>query len=458
MTRLIRFFKLLIVWFLFLGCSRQNPLVIPIAQYNAELKPLPVSILNIPVNLKLSVLESIINSQLNGLLYEDKDFNDGDRMKVKVYKRNPIKLSGKDNELKYRIPLSIQVVYDAMVTNVLASGEIELEAKTSFKISKDWTLKTQTDVTNYVWIKKPVAQVVGVNIPLGSLADVILNNSKSYLGKQMDETTSSYFDLKSIVSSAWNSISRILSVSEEYKTWLSVNPSKVTMAPLIIQGDSILSNLSLMAKPQLSIGDKPRENMVNKIPDYSQVLNDNLRTLLVLRTKLPFSETKNLTLKQVGGQTFSSGKKSVTVVDVNYFGINNKLGVELTLSGVYKGKIFLTGTPQIEAKTNLINLPDLDFNLETKNFLVKSAGWILKSNLRKMIQENINFYLTLNLNETKKELEKQLNDYPLATGFKMKSRIDQLSVENIQITPEGIMVDLAIGGNLGVNTVPIVKK
>lgn len=458
MTRLIRFFKLLIVWFLFLGCSRQNPLVIPIAQYNAELKPLPVSILNIPVNLKLSVLESIINSQLNGLLYEDKDFNDGDRMKVKVYKRNPIKLSGKDNELKYRIPLSIQVVYDAMVTNVLASGEIELEAKTSFKISKDWTLKTQTDVTNYVWIKKPVAQVVGVNIPLGSLADVILNNSKSYLGKQMDETTSSYFDLKSIVSSAWNSISRILSVSEEYKTWLSVNPSKVTMAPLIIQGDSILSNLSLMAKPLLSIGDKPRENMVNKIPDYSQVLNDNLRTLLVLRTKLPFSETKNLTLKQVGGQTFSSGKKSVTVVDVNYFGINNKLGVELTLSGVYKGKIFLTGTPQIEAKTNLINLPDLDFNLETKNFLVKSAGWILKSNLRKMIQENINFYLTLNLNETKKELEKQLNDYPLATGFKMKSRIDQLSVENIQITPEGIMVDLAIGGNLGVNTVPIVKK
>lgn len=458
MTRLIRFFKLLIVWFLFLGCSRQNPLVIPIAQYNAELKPLPVSILNIPVNLKLSVLESIINSQLNGLLYEDKDFNDGDRMKVKVYKRNPIKLSGKDNELKYRIPLSIQVVYDAMVTNVLASGEIELEAKTSFKISKDWTLKTQTDVTNYVWIKKPVAQVVGVNIPLGSLADVILNNSKSYLGKQMDETTSSYFDLKSIVSSAWNSISRILSVSEEYKTWLSVNPSKVTMAPLIIQGDSILSNLSLMAKPQLSIGDKPRENMVNKIPDYSQVLNDNLRTLLVLRTKLPFSETKNLTLKQVGGQTFSSGKKSVTVVDVNYFGINNKLGVELTLSGVYKGKIFLTGTPQIEAKTNLINLPDLDFNLETKNFLVKSAGWILKSNLRKMIQENINFYLTLNLNETKKELEKQLNDYPLATGFKMKSRIDQLSVENIQITPEGIMVDLAIGGNLGVNTVPIVKR
>jgi len=458
MTRLIRIYTLLIVWILFLGCTRQNPLVTPDAQYINELKPLPLSYLNIPVNLKLSVLESIINSQLTGLLYEDKDFNDGDRMKVKVFKKNPIKLIGKDNELKYKIPLSIQVVYDAMVTNVSASGEIELEAKTSFRISKEWNLKTQTDLTNYTWIKKPTAQVGGFTIPLGSLADIILKNSKSYLGDQFDESILTYFDLKSLVNNSWISISRILSVSDEYKAWLSVNPSKITMAPLIIQGDSLISSLSLMAKPQLSIGEKPRENSANKIPEYSQVLSSNLRTMLVLRTKLPFSETKNLTLKQVGGQTYSSGKKSVTVTDVNYFGINNKMGVEITLTGAYKGKIFLTGTPEVDANSHLINLPDLDFNLETRNFLIKSAGWILKSNLRKMVQENINFYLTLNLNETKKELEKQLNDYPLATGFKMKSKIDQLSVDNIQITPEGIMVDINIGGNLGINTVSIAKK
>ena len=134
------------------------------------------------------------------------------------------------------------------------------------------------------------------------------------------------------------------------------------------------------------------------------------------------------------------------------------MGVELTLSGSYKGKIFLTGTPQIDTLTNLINLPDLEFNLETKNFLVKTAGWILKSNLKKMIQENINFYLTLNLNDTKKELEKQLNEYPLATGFRMKSKIDQLSVDQIQITPDGILIDMGIGGNLGIFTSTIQKK
>ena len=458
MTRLNLFFTFLLTVLIIMGCSGQKELVSPTPQYNTALIPLPVSKLNIPVNLKVSVLESIINSQLTGLLYEDKDFNDGDRMKVKVYKRNPIRLSGKENEIRYKIPLTIQVIYDAMVTNVSASGEIELEAKTSFKIAKDWTLKTQTDLTHYVWIKKPVAQVAGMNIPLGSLADVILNNSKSYLGKQIDEMTATYFDLKAIVASAWSSITRVLSVSEEYKAWLLVNPNKVTMSPMVIQGDSIQSYLSLSAKPQLNSGEKPMANGVTKIPDYAQVLGESQRTILVLRTKLPFSETKSLTLKQVGGQTFSSGKKSVTVEDVNYFGINNKLGVELTLSGAYKGKIFLTGTPKIDTLTNLINLPDLEFNLETKNFLVKTAGWILKSNLKKMIQENINFYLTLNLNDTKKELEKQLNEYPLATGFRMKSKIDQLSVDNIQITSDGILLDMGIGGNLGIFTSTVQKK
>lgn len=458
MTRLNLFFTFLLTLFIIMGCFGQKSLVSPTPQYNTALIPLPVSKMNIPVNLKLAVLESVINSQLTGLLYEDKDFNDGDRMKVKVYKRNPIRLSGKDNEIRYKIPLTIQVIYDAMVTHVSASGEIELEANTSFTIAKDWTLKTQTDLTHYVWIKKPVAEVAGMNLPVGSLADVILNNSKSYLGKQIDEMTATYFDLKAIVASAWSSITRVLSVSEEYKAWLLVNPAKVTMSPMIIQGDSIQTCLSLSAKPQLNIGEKPMANGVTKIPDYAQVMGENQRTTLVLRTKLPFSETKSLTLNQVGGQTFSSGKKSVTVEDVNYFGENNKLGVEITLTGAYKGKIFLTGTPQIDTSTNLINLPDLEFNLETKNFLVKTAGWILKSNLKKMIQENINFYLKLNLNDTKKELEKQLNEYPLAAGFKMKSKIDKLSVNNIQIIPDGMLIDMAIGGNLGIFTSVIQKK
>ena len=107
MTRLNLFFTFLLTVFIIMGCSGQKELVSPTPQYNTALIPLPVSKLNIPVNLKLAVLETIINSQLTGLLYEDKDFKDGDRMKVKVYKRNPIRLNGKENEIRYKIMKTI---------------------------------------------------------------------------------------------------------------------------------------------------------------------------------------------------------------------------------------------------------------------------------------------------------------------------------------------------------------
>jgi hypothetical protein len=35
----------------------------------------------------------------------------------------------------------------------------------------------------------------------------------------------------------------------------------------------------------------------------------------------------------------------------------------------------------------------------------------------------------------------------------MKTKIDRLSVDNIQIMPDGMFIDVAIGGNIGIVTV-----
>jgi hypothetical protein len=40
----------------------------------------------------------------------------------------------------------------------------------------------------------------------------------------------------------------------------------------------------------------------------------------------------------------------------------------------------------------------------------------------------------------------------------MKSKIDQLSVDNIQIISDGILIDMGIGGNLGIFTSMVQKK
>ncbi len=53
MTRLNLFFTFLLTVLIIMGCSGQKELVSPTPQYNTALIPLPVSKLNIPVNLKV---------------------------------------------------------------------------------------------------------------------------------------------------------------------------------------------------------------------------------------------------------------------------------------------------------------------------------------------------------------------------------------------------------------------
>ena len=103
-----------------------------------------------------------------------------------------------------------------------------------------------------------------------------------------------------------------------------------------------------------------------------------------------------------------------------------------------------------DAARNAIEVEGLDFTLETRNFLVKSGAWLLKSTLRKRLQESLDFYLRYNLEESRKALEKQLNEYNLTGGFRLQARVEQLQVGNVALRADGFMVEIHLKGNIGI--------
>ena len=104
------------------------------------------SYLNIPIKISLKSLEQSINNQLEGIIYEDKDMQDGDNMMVRAEKKEDIKLSVDSQSIKYKLPLGLWIKYDIGISNVEADGDIALDFKTSFKITEDWKVETITEV------------------------------------------------------------------------------------------------------------------------------------------------------------------------------------------------------------------------------------------------------------------------------------------------------------------------
>ncbi len=408
------------------------------------------SLINIPVRVNMKELELSLNKQLGGLLYEDNDLNDGDGMMVKAVKRSDIKLSINGQQLNYKTPLNLWIKYDLGLTTVEATGALALNFKTNFDIRNDWTVDTQTDIEGYEWLEKPKLKVVGVNLPIGFIADMILKNSKAKLTKNIDKLAKENLDLRSMVESAWKRFFDPVLVSEDYNAWLTLNPESIGMTPLVSVNNELKSTIVVESMPKVKIGDQPPAMSPRSLPPLRYVDQALEDFVIHLKADVSFREAERIAQTALVGETFSQGKRAVKIEDIKLYGQGNNLVVTTKLSGSYDGNVYLIGKPVYNAKTNKVDLDNLDFSLETKSFLVKSGAWILKSTMRKKIQENMDFLLDYNLKGIQDQLQQQLTHFALTSGAYLSGQLQQLNIENVYLTPDAIKVDLGLQGKVNV--------
>lgn len=93
-------------------------------------------------------------------------------------------------QLFFQPSASLWVKYDAGITTVEASGKIAMDIHTTYSVKPDWSIATQTQITDHRWLQKPVLKVVGVNLPVGLLADLVLQNTKRRITRAIDQAVS----------------------------------------------------------------------------------------------------------------------------------------------------------------------------------------------------------------------------------------------------------------------------
>jgi hypothetical protein len=163
---------------------------------------------------------------------------------------------------------------------------------------------------------------------------------------------------------------------------------------------------------------------------------------------LPFEEAEALARSQLVGETFSSGKRSVTVNDLHMSGRDGLLQVEVDLSGSYNGKIQVQGRPQYDARRQKLACKDLDYSLETRNILYRSASWLLKGSLKGRLQKELNQYLDSGLSDWKGMLEEQLRQTELGPGVSLNSQVEELRILRAEATEEGFQTTVGVSGKL----------
>jgi hypothetical protein len=409
------------------------------------------SVINIPVEIDIRELEQALNEQLRGALYEDNDLKDGDRMMIRAEKRENIRLSIDSNLIKYRVPLKLWIKYDLGISKVEADGLLTLDFRTSFEITRDWQVRTLTEIASHEWAQKPRLRMGVVNLPIGFIADMVLKNSRAVISRNIDELVKEQFNLRTLVEDAWSQMFQPLLISEEYSTWLTVNPQLIGMTPLSMRGQYIRSNIFVEGQPRVRVGREPEHLRPAPLPPLQVRQEVGEGFTLHLNTDITYEEAERIAKLQLLNETFSQGKHSVTINNIELYGQGTQMVVNIGLRGSYNGSIYLIGTPTYDPRRNSIDIDDLEYTLDTRNFLMRSAGWLLKSTIKKKIAENMNFLLDYNLKEMQAQFQEQLRDYKISEGISLRGELRELGIQHAYLRPESIAVELVLKGRVNVD-------
>lgn len=428
----------------------------PAEQYNVGTDiPAVPSTLTIPVHLSVDELVRSLNTKLSGkALFEDYSFDDNnhDGLMMNAWKSQDISLFFSGNTVKYRVPVKLWIKKELIFgATAEAEAELALNLKTSFTINADWSLSTQTEVEYHEWLRNPVLKTGIGDISVETIANLALNKSKKTLSKTLDQYVSQQISLKPYVQQAWEAIQQPVLLDETYRMWSKTTPLSIGITPLTTYNNALSTKIAVECLNDVSFGEKPvfREN--SSVPNLTLLQDAPDDFQMRFATDVPFAEAERLAKNMMVGQVFESGKKKVKIEDLALWGNNDRVVVNSKLSGSFNGNIYFIGRPAFNAEKNQIEVKDLDFHVDTRNMLMRSASWIFQGTIKRKMMQSMVFPLESQITELKSSVQQTLYNYEIQPGITLHGVLDSVAVQDTRVTPTGIRVDLLSVGKVDVD-------
>jgi len=412
------------------------------------------STVHVPIELSIAELTRHLNTQVQGLIYEDNDRQEG--FKIKVWKRAPIVADARDSLLYYTVPLKIwgEKSYQVLgITGAQATEfQINLKFMTRFGIDPDWKVRSQTVSAGFDWVTKPSIKVANIEIPITGIISRKINENLETFSKAIDNNIRESIEVKPYVLQAWNLIREPRQLSEEYRTWLVVTPTDILMSPFDINKGKISTSIGIRGFTQTLTGEKPSIKPATDIPNLIVTRDIPKGFQIGLIGVVPYEEASKLAATQFVGKTFEfkEGKYKIEVTSVDIYGQNDKLVIKSGLKGSINGVVYLKGIPFYDASSRTLSLKNVDYDFDTKNVLLKTANWLLQGKFAKQIEQQFVFSVSGQVEEAQKAIRQQLTNRKVAKGVAFGGRLDNLDPDQVYLTPTSLVALIVAKGQIEV--------
>lgn len=432
-----------------LSCSRK---IIPerpeLTRTEFILDSLPESEINLPVLVNLRPIYQMIEKKVDTVFTSPNWPNDwveadcATRYKYH-FRRGPLRFTATGTSLSigftgfYRIIGSTRACIGSAVVSPWTppcrcgfdEGErrVQVQFTSQVLVTPDYKLNIRINRNEPVATDKCTVCFFGADI-----TSQVMNGLKEELdlAKAEMEKTIGTIDLKDQVQQLWDQMSASYHV--DGKGWFRMNPKKIRLNSLFARNDSLYIFLGLTANPLVRF-DKP-QHLRTVVPNLDFSL-PRAGFNIFLDALLNYDSLSRILNGQFRGKEFSYQKgplnKTVVIRDCSLYGMDNeRLIIRLEFGGSNEGVIYFTGKPVYNHQDYRLEVRDIDFDLKTKNMLMRTAEWMFNRRIINELMDYTKFDLKSYIDSAKTMISEQLNRDWLP-GISSSGQIDELSIISI---------------------------
>jgi hypothetical protein len=335
--------------------------------------------------------------------------------------------------------------------------EVEQDAKVDLSSALQWNKDWHLEAPNFDEAPGNTLSAEETDLEKG---ERLLRKGTAKFHESMRRVT----DIQARMKELWRELQEPIRMAEDI--WLQIKTDKVSVGSYRLVPDAksprFETVFEVYAQPNVVIGQEPSFSK-NELPPLSDYQPGPEGFHIETNLKISFHEVNKLLIDPKTGilnkALPGSGNHHLKITQISVYGSGGQLVVEAqvdydTLLGL-SGKqaqltIYLVGTPTYHEDTQMIDFPDMDFDIQTSDFLVQMAEFIEGSGIREELRERAVVPVGKSLDDLKTQLDRILNR-PLGRHARLRTTITSLKMEEAFVSDYGLEGRVALDGDAAVD-------
>jgi hypothetical protein len=205
--------------------------------------------------------------------------------------------------------------------------------------------------------------------------------------------------------------------------FIKINPSAVKMGKMNYIKDTLQAILGISCFPELH-SDSTNNYTASFLPPLQNADLPNGITVYT-NAKYDYAFINTIINQAVKDTSFQLEGRTVQLKNVHISGADNgKISLTVDFDGDKRGSLYLIGTPQLDTAKQIISLPDLDYTLKSRDFILTVGKTLFGNKILHTLRDKATIRITEMVEHNRKAIDAQFNKKIMEGVFSTGSLTD----------------------------------